>query len=289
MTSENWEFWVDVGGTFTDCIGISPDGTSHTGKILSSGIIRLEADLISPCELALTRSIQSPPLTGYKTSLRQTRTNVPIQILDQKGHRLTLSHPINPDDYTGTIDAYSGEPSPIVGIRLLTQTPIGTPLPPLTLMLGTTRGTNTLLERSGPTIGLVTTKGFKDLPHIGDQTRPNLFDLCPDPQQHIQHYAVEVDERVDSSGNILTPMNVAQAEKHLSELRELNVESIAICLVNAYKNDAHELALEHIARKLGFKFVTRSSEISRTQGFLDRLDTALINAYLDPVLTDYIA
>jgi 5-oxoprolinase (ATP-hydrolysing) len=154
--------------------------------------------------------------------------------------------------------------------------------------MGTTVATNALLERKGaPTLFLVT-RGFADLLVIGDQTRPDIFALDihrPDP---LYHRAVEVDERLDARGEIITPLAEADVRAALEAARADGIEAVAIALMHAYSNPAHEQMIEAMARDAGFTTIVRSSEASPLVKIVPRASTTVLDAYLTPVLRDYV-
>ena len=160
--------------------------------------------------------------------------------------------------------------------------------PVAAVKMGTTVATNALLERKGaPTLFLVT-KGFQDLLVIGDQTRPDIFalDLRRDPPLYAR--TAEIEERINAAGEILSPLNEAAARQVLREARQAGCETVAIALMHAYAFDAHEIRLEALARAAGFETVIRSSAASPLVKIIPRASTTVLDAYLTPVLKDYV-
>lgn len=152
----HWEVWVDTGGTFTDCLARDPRGSLHRVKVLSSGCLRATARPGAGDDEILCEPGRSLPqgflvgcrlrrLAGSQPSRRQE-----IEIVEHDaptGH-LRLAHALDPP-VTGptAVEVSFGEEAPVVAARLVTGTPRRGTLPPLTLRLATTRGTNALLER----------------------------------------------------------------------------------------------------------------------------------------------
>ena len=103
------------------------------------------------------------------------------------------------------------------------------------MKLGSTKGTNALLERKGAKVTLLVTKGLKDLLVIGDQQRPELFALNIQKAAPIYHHVIEVEERINAEGAVIQPVS----EKHLNEVVDQVIaseaESVAIALLNSYK------------------------------------------------------
>ena len=126
------------------------------------------------------------------------------------------------------------------------------PIPPVAVRLGTTRGTNALITRRGAATALVTTKGFGDILHIGYQNRPRLFDLAIEKPIPLFTNVVEIDERVTHDGQVLAAPDAAIVREQLARLKSRGVQSLALCLLHAYEQPAHELVVERIAREVGF-------------------------------------
>ena len=129
--------------------------------------------------------------------------------------------------------------SPILAIRHILQLPRSHALPDLELRLGTTRGTNALLTRTGARVAFITTRGFRDCLEIGYQDRPHLFDLDIKKEKPLYCEAIEVDERISAEGDVLLPLQKDVVRAQLEALRQVGVESLAICLLNAYVRAEH--------------------------------------------------
>jgi len=141
-----------------------------------------------------------------------------------------------------TFEIYSGEPSPLVAIRYILHKKLKDDIGNITLRLGTTHGTNALLERKGAKVLFVTTKGFKDILKIGDQNRPRLFDLNIKKAEVLHNQVLEVNERINFKGEIETEIDekaLAEKIKHCLE-KNPKLISLAICFLNSYKNQKHE-------------------------------------------------
>ena len=152
------------------------------------------------------------------------------------------------------------------------------------IKMGTTVATNALLERKGAKTLLVTTKGFKDALEIGYQNRSDIFSKKPEKYKNLYQDVVEVNERIDSSGNILKKINLNEIEKILFEYKSRNFKSLAIVLMHGYKFSEHEDLIEKIAKKLGFDQISTSSKISPLPKIVCRGDTTVADAYLSPAL-----
>ena len=179
------------------------------------------------------------------------------------------------------------EDAAIAAIRQLTGTPAG-PLPPCAVRMGTTVATNALLERKGEPCVLAITKGFGDALTIGSQERPELFVreivLPRPPHAHV----IEIDERVTAQGAVLRPLDEEGAAAALAKAVTAGFRSIAIVLLHGWQHSAHEARLAQLARAAGFAQVSVSHELAPLIKLVPRGDTALVDAYLSPVLRRYV-
>lgn len=184
-------------------------------------------------------------------------------------------------------DPARSEDAAVAAIRQLTGVALG-PLPDCEVRMGTTVATNALLERKGEPTVLAITRGFGDALRIGYQDRPKLFVRNikrPDPPHAL---VVEIDERVDAAGVVLTPLDEERAKTEFSKAYKNGFRSIAIVLMHGYRFTEHEQRLAQIARYIGFTQVSVSHEVGPLIRLVGRGDTTLIDAYLSPVLRRYI-
>ena len=140
--------------------------------------------------------------------------------------------------------------------------------------------TNAIVERRGAPVGLVTTRGFRDVLEIARQNRTHLYRLDlpakPDPLVP-RHLRLEVTERMDAEGNVLTPLAADEVGALVAELKAHGVESVAICLLHAYANAAHEQALRQLLAP-HFRHLSVSSEINAEFREYERACTTVLNA-----------
>lgn len=156
---------------------------------------------------------------------------------------------------------------------------------------GTTVGTNALIQRSGERTALIVTRGFRDLPVIGRQTRPDIFDLQRDapPPLAGDDLRFEVTERVTADGAVRTPLALDEVPGLAQAITASGAHSVAICLLFSFLNPAHEIALrDALARVLPNLRISISSDVQPEFREFERLNTTLINAYLQPVMDAYI-
>ena len=153
---------------------------------------------------------------------------------------------------------------------------------------GTTVATNALLERQGAPVLLLITRGFKDLPTIGYQTRPRLFDLHIQRPEPLYHSVAELDERLDADGKVIRPLDTETAHAHLQHAYDAGLRAVAICGLHAYLNPAHENAVADMAREIGFTQISTSHDVSKLAKLVGRGDTTVVDAYLSPILRRYV-
>ena len=154
--------------------------------------------------------------------------------------------------------------------------------------MGTTVGTNALLERKGEPVALLITKGFKDCLRIGYQNRPDIFALDIRLPEQLYQTVIEIDERTDAQGLVLQPLDQARAEQQLQTLYEQGFRSIAIVLMHAWRFPEHERKLQQLARRIGFLQISVSHEVSPLMKIVGRGDTTVVDAYLSPLLRRYV-
>ena len=156
---------------------------------------------------------------------------------------------------------------------------------------GSTVTINAVLERKGARTGLITTKGFRDIYEIGRGNRPegyNLFFKRPVPLVP-RDLRLEVDERLYASGEVLTPLDERSAAATIGALEAAGVESVAVCLLHAYANAAHEQRLGELLRQqFPEAYISLSHEILREFREYERTSTTVLNAYVGPLVSRYL-
>src|ERR1700730_4789263 len=156
---------------------------------------------------------------------------------------------------------------------------------------GTTVASNAILEHKGAKVGLVTTKGFRDILEIRTLRAPRLYDLAwTKPPPLIERYLRQVvDERIDHAGTIERPLDPADAERAVDALLAEGVEAIAVCLINSFVNPAHELAIKQIiVRKAPRLPLSVSCEVLPEIKEYERTSTTAIDAYVKPIVATYL-
>ncbi|TWT56705.1 Acetophenone carboxylase gamma subunit [Thalassoglobus neptunius] len=290
-----WQFWIDVGGTFTDCVARSPDGILRTHKTLSSGAIKGQIDSIQGNQFSDRTRCSDPSdfWIGWNFSLFNARGEQffqsKIESFSASDGSFLLADPFPEEASAGhRYELTCGLEAPVICIRQILELPLHKELPPITLRMGTTRGTNALLERKGANTALLITNGFSDLLLIGNQDRPELFALNIEKPSPLFRAVIEIDERINAEGKVLKALDLEAARKQLEQLRSNGTESIAIALLHSYRNPDHELQLGSLACELGFSEVSLSHAVSPTIKIVPRAETTVLDAYLNPVLRSYV-
>jgi 5-oxoprolinase (ATP-hydrolysing) len=215
---ERWQFWIDRGGTFTDCLGRDPT----TGAITECKVL-------------------------------------------------------------------SSDRAPLIGIRQLLGLTEDAPIPPCEVRMGTTVATNALLERRGTPCALLITRGFADALEIGTQARPDIFALDIVKPSMLYDEVHELDARVAPDGHITARPDEAGLAALLGDLARRGVRSLAVVVLGAARNPELEQRIGALATAAGFAHVSLSAEVAAEIGLVGRGDTTVADAYLTPLIRDYVA
>ncbi len=227
LNTENtlrWQFWIDRGGTFTDIVARSPQGSIETCKLLSE----------------------------------------------------------NSEQY---------DDAAVAGIRRLMGVDAGKPIPVQQIghvKMGTTIATNALLERKGERVALVITRGLGDALRIGYQNRPRLFDLNIQLPEMLYETVVEAHERIDVNGEVIERLDEKTLANALTQVYQQGIRAVAIVFMHGYRFHDHENLAAQIAVKIGFTQVSVSHQVSALMKLVSRGDTTVMDAYLSPVLRQYV-
>ncbi len=215
-------------------------------------------------------------------------------IVDRAGKLLTTKVPSTPPDFSrGMMDALdAGAQALGIGLDRFCRDIAF-------LSHGTTVGTNTIIQKRGAKVGLITTKGHEDAIHImrgsrgfgGRDIRKVVhFPETAKPQPIVPKRLIRgISERVDCFGEVVVKLNEDEALAAIRDLVEQGVEAIAICFLWSFRNPAHELALKKMVERLAPSvFVTCSYDIAPKWGEYERVTATALNAYLGPVMSGYL-
>lgn len=222
--TQQWQFWIDRGGTFTDVIAIRPNGEISTKKLLSE----------------------------------------------------------NPEAY---------QDSALQAIREYLEIDQNTAIPAnqiKAIKMGTTVATNALLERKGEPTVLAITQGLQDIIEIGHQARPDIFALNIEKAALLYEHSIGITERISAKGEIKTALDVEATHKQLQSLFDQGYRSIAIVLMHGFQFPEHEIAVANIASEVGFTQISTSHEVSPLTKIVPRGETTIVDAYLTPILHQYV-
>lgn len=296
----SWQVWIDTGGTFTDCIAVDPEGHRKRVKILSSSCLRGKIaashsnDAVST--LRVEQSWEAPDdfIKGFQFRFVGTESEdegdgvAKVTGFNSRHSILTLDRPMEIPGDTLSFEVRSDEEAPVLAARLVTRTPRRKQLPPLHFRLATTKATNALLEQKGEPTALLVTRGFADLLEIGNQQRSDLFALNVVKRRPVYEQVIEVDERLNSEGTILEPLETDSLEPQVAGLMDRGIRSIAVVLMHSFTNDVHEQRLKSWLLQKGFDSVSVSSELSPFISIIPRAETTVVNAYLAPLIQRYL-
>ena len=179
----------------------------------------------------------------------------------------------------------------IAGIRAVLGIRDGGPIPVediAAVKMGTTVATNALLERTGEPTVLVTTRGFADASRIAYQNRPKIFARHIELPDLLHSVVVEASERLDAAGEVVIPLDPASLRGELEAAFDRGFRSVAVVLMHAFRNPAHELRIGELARDIGFTQVSLSHDVSPLMKLVSRGDTTIVDAYLSPILRRYV-
>lgn len=159
-----------------------------------------------------------------------------------------------------------------------------------TVVHGSTVATNAVLERRGARTVLVTTAGFRDVLEIARQNRPALYAIEPrKPAPLIERESrLEVDERVGADGAVRRPLDRESLDRLTEEVRNLDPEAAAVCLLFSFMRPSHERSVRAALRRAGVRWVSISSEVLPEHREYERTSTTAVDAYVAPVMGRYI-
>ena len=156
---------------------------------------------------------------------------------------------------------------------------------------GGTTVINAITERKGARTALLTTAGFRDVLEIGRGNRPDLYNLqFRSPESFVpRHLRFEVRERIDAGGHVIQPLELDDVDAAAEACKKADVEAVAVAFLHAYREPVHEqAAVQHLRAALPGVAVTASHEITREWREYERTNTAVLNAYVQPLMAGYL-
>ncbi|MCL5770933.1 MAG: hydantoinase/oxoprolinase family protein [Actinobacteria bacterium] len=156
---------------------------------------------------------------------------------------------------------------------------------------GSTVATNTLIENKGAKTALITTEGFKDILTIGRQDRPKLYDFFIKRSESVipPHLRFEIPERILYTGKVLKDIDKKKIKNIINKIKHHSVKSLSVCLLHSYANSVHEKIIKDIIEKeLPDIYCSLSCDILPEFKEYQRMSTTAINAYVQPVMANYI-
>ncbi|MFG2499231.1 hydantoinase B/oxoprolinase family protein [Streptomyces sp. NPDC048441] len=224
-------------------------------------------------------------MTGWQFWVDRGGTFTDVVGRRPDGHLLT--HKLLSDNPSRYADAA------VAGIRELLGAAPGVPDDPAdvridAVRMGTTVATNALLERKGEPTALVITRGFGDALRIAYQNRPQIFAREIVLPELLYDQVIEVDERVTAEGDVVRAPDLEQLAAPLRQAYEDGIRAVAVVCMHSHLYPAHERAIGGLADRTGFPQVSLSSEVSPLMKLVPRGDTAVVDAYLSPVLHRYV-
>jgi 5-oxoprolinase (ATP-hydrolysing) len=235
-----------------------------------------------------------------------TFTDIYAEVPGESGFRVMKLLSEDPQNYAD---------APREGIRRILQEVLGRRIdkacfssdPIEWIRMGTTVATNALLERKGARCVLVVTKGFGDILQIGNQDRPNIFDLEIRKPELLYETVLEVDERLrilrpDEPAPdapvvegitadrlvVLQPLDIERLRPRLQAVYDSGIRSLAVVLMHAYAWPEHELAVGRLAAAMGFTQISLSHQVMPRVKLVARGDTTMVDAYLNPHIRNYL-
>jgi N-methylhydantoinase A len=221
-------------------------------------------------------------MSGYRLGIDIGGTFTDIVLLDGSGGLQNKKILSTPDDYSRAIEEGVREILDRTGVRAEEV---------IEVAHGTTVATNAIIERKGVTVALITTAGFRDVLEIARFRAPRLYDVSfrkPEPLVE-RRLRFTVPERITAAGTVDRPLDRSALDAIVDQCRVAKVDAVAVCFINAYVDPRHEEEAGALLReKLPGISVTLSSELVPQIQEYERTSTAVVNAYIRPVIERYI-
>ncbi|MDT7846419.1 hydantoinase B/oxoprolinase family protein [Streptomyces justiciae] len=200
-------------------------------------------------------------------------------------HKLLSDSPTPPRSRLHPTDETPVADAAVTGVNQLLG---GSQDPVEAVRMGTTVATNALLERKGERTLLIVTRGFRDALRIAYQNRPRIFARRIELPELLHERVIEVDERIAADGTVLRAPDLDALAEPLQQAYDDGIRAVAVVCMHSHLHPAHEQAVGELAARVGFPQISLSSEVSPLMKLVPRGDTAVVDAYLSPVLRRYV-
>ena len=221
-------------------------------------------------------------MTGYRIGVDIGGTFTDVVLLDDDGNVISKKISSSVENYALAI---------VEGLESLFAEHGTAPSAVTGIMHGTTVASNAILELAGARVGLVTSRGFRDVLELRHLRMPRLYDLTWEkPPPLVERYLrMVVDERVNAAGEIVRPLARDDARRAVRRLLDEGVEAIAICLVNSYANPAHERLVAEVVEELspGLPCCASFDVLPEIKEY-ERTSTTVVNTYVLPIVRRYL-
>jgi len=313
-----WDVGVDSGGTFTDCIAISSSGDVRRSKVLSTSALRtrvVAADVADEClrlELSFAYRLDPTLLIGFRVEpiadrhgRRAAGATQPLVITarlcqsvegktDVEVHCGKLQGADTPLPLAGSlVDLCAPWEAPILALRVALGRSGSDSLQDCRLRIGTTRGTNALLERRTTPVVLFTNEGIEDVLAIGDQRRTDIFAAAPSKPLHVQVNAVGVRVRHAPDGRETLPLDIAELRSRAERANHPSGAAAAIALLHGSAAQRHgnaaETKLASALATMGWTWISCASDVGASSRFEPRARAAVVDAALSGPVGQFVA
>ena len=288
-----WDIGVDTGGTFTDCVARHVDGRVARSKVLSTsalrGVVRggsLDLVVIEFARVALPDNIEKF-FDGFVVRALDRGTaqggalndgdahvcTVQSARLLENGHvelKVGVKHAYTPHAVGTFVDVLAPFEAPIFAARLAIGRSIAQSLHDCRICIGTTRGTNALLQGRVGAVTLFVNDGLEDVLRIGDQRRLDIFANAPRKPTTLEKNSVGVNARMTFDGQELVALDEMGLRQRACHAARGTSAIAAVALLHAARNPAHEKRVATILREEGFKWISLSHECGSTSRFEPR-------------------
>lgn len=306
-----WDIGVDTGGTFTDCVARHVDGRVARSKVLSTsalrGVVRGGSSDLLVVEIArvvlpsniekffdgfVVRALDHGAAQGdARNEIDAHVCKVQSARLLESGHvefKVGAKHACASHAVGTFVDLVAPFEAPIFAARLAIERPFPQPLHDCRICIGTTRGTNALLQGRVSEVTLFVNEGLEDILRIGDQRRMDIFANAPRKPTTLEKNSVGVNARLIFDGNELIALDSRALHARAQEIIQTGITTAAVALLHAGRNPSHEIRVAQILREKGFKWISLSHECGSTSRFEPRARAAVVDAALSGPVGEFI-